>query len=321
MSPRLGLSDIRSPRGTHTQSVSDTMNQKKLGTRIANLESQLGDAQTELKILKVQLTSAETAKKEAQEKLDQKVKKNDQLNAKGSKLSDDINDNLQETDVFEVPKRELQEELVLRNDQSLQKSPVDESEANKLAEIYESSKILTQELVMKDEEISCLKVMLTRRDTELKVISEENDLIKMELSAAKAEILLAETKVSEMGSKLNLLTEELQASRDQTSILNEKLQSVERGKVAMEVEIKQLRIQTEQWRKAADAAAAVLACDADMNGGRISDRCGSMGKSFPGVMESPVGGYVGSPELGSGKRRGSGIKMFGDMWKKKGHSK
>ncbi|THG19588.1 hypothetical protein TEA_029275 [Camellia sinensis var. sinensis] len=65
------LGDRRSPRGAQ----SDLLNQKKLGTRIADLESQLGQAQEELKIMKEQLASAEASKKEAQKQLEKKTRK------------------------------------------------------------------------------------------------------------------------------------------------------------------------------------------------------------------------------------------------------
>jgi hypothetical protein len=67
-SPKLG--DRRSSRGG-TQS--ETVNQKKLGTRIADLESQLGQAQQELKNLKYQLSSAEAEKKKAEDELVKKA--------------------------------------------------------------------------------------------------------------------------------------------------------------------------------------------------------------------------------------------------------
>ncbi|XP_022848671.1 interactor of constitutive active ROPs 1-like [Olea europaea var. sylvestris] len=51
------------------------MNQKKLGTRIADFEFQLGQAQDELKNQKDQLASTEAAKKAAQDKLENKSKK------------------------------------------------------------------------------------------------------------------------------------------------------------------------------------------------------------------------------------------------------
>jgi hypothetical protein len=49
------------------------------------------------------------------------------------------------------------------------------------------------------------------------------------------------------------------------------MKAVEEAKEALEAEMKKLRVQTEQWRKAADAAAAVLAGDMEMNG-RIYER-------------------------------------------------
>ncbi|KAK4708609.1 hypothetical protein R3W88_029534 [Solanum pinnatisectum] len=63
---------------------------------------------------------------------------------------------------------------------------------------------------------------------------------------------------------------------------------------------------------------------------RLPERCESMDKHYGNVFEPGVGGYgsyMGSPGLvddsdavsGHGKRKGSGIKMFGDLWKKKGH--
>ncbi|KAG6383256.1 hypothetical protein SASPL_157002 [Salvia splendens] len=93
--------------------------------------------------------------------------------------------------------------------------------------------------------------------------------------------------------------------------------------------MKMLRVQTEQWRKAADAAATVLAGDAEANGRRISERCGSMDKLSVNTFDHVGGytGYVGSPGLmddrddifGGEKRKG--IRMFGDLWKKKSHNR
>uniref|UniRef100_A0A7N0ZV10 Uncharacterized protein n=1 Tax=Kalanchoe fedtschenkoi TaxID=63787 RepID=A0A7N0ZV10_KALFE len=336
-SPRLG--DRRSPKG----SQSDPMNQKKLGTRIADLESQLEQTQVELKNLKGQLASAEAAEREVQEKSVRKAKKPEAVKnaaipekphnkeiqeayAKDETLNEVINEHQWETDVFEVPNIEmsatpLQEAEVL----PLETKPVDEPTHPQ--EISEPVKISSPDLVMKDEEISCLKAMLERKDKEIKGCSEEIEKISKQLAEAKSDISLAETKGAELATKLTILCEELQESKSHVTILTEKLYSVEQAKAALESEMNQLRVQTEQWRKAADAAAAVLAGEVDMNCGRTSGRFGSMDK-----LESPAGvryaGFVGSPGFGDemgdglgsgGKRRGAGIRMFGDLWRKKGH--
>ena len=132
-----------------------------------------------------------------------------------------------------------------------------------------------------------------------------------------------------MAWRLSELGEQLEASKANEMQLKGKLEAVEGAKEALEAEMEKLRVQTEQWRKAANTAAAVLAGVVEMNERRISERCGSMDKHLGNMFEPSVGGYtgfVGSPGLGddiddgfgSGKRKGSGIRMFGDLRKKRG---
>lgn len=313
-SPKLA-GDRRSPRVTPQ---SDTVNQKKLGTRIADLESQLGQAQEELKLLKDQLASAEAAKKEAQQELDKKVEK--PPSSKNVVESDkteitvpqDDNNN-QETDVFEVPV----------DKEAFEKSaPLAMSEPEK-----PSMEDLTEK---KDEVITELKSKMEEKEKETELLSKENEDLKNQLKEAKSKLSAAETNEEEMILRMRQLGEELEASKANGDKLSEKLKCVEAEKGALETEMKKLRVQTDQWRKAADAAAAVLAGGADMNP-RISERCGSMDKHFGGIFETPGGynnngGFIVSPGIcedledgfGSSKKKASGIRMFGDLWKKKG---
>lgn len=331
-SPKLG--DRRSPRGTQ----SETVNQKKLGTRIADLESQLGQAQQELKNLKDQLASAEAAKKEAQEELVKKAEKsvekcssNKNANANAQECNNKIetksqdiivsDDNEQETDVFEVPIEKMAIEF---------RKP--EAELDKETQLNEAEKPCVDETTLKDDEIASLKSSLEEKKKELDSLSNENENLKTQLNEAVSKVSASETKEEGMIFQLKKLSEELEASKGNEGKLNEKLKSVEEEKEGLESEMKKLRVQTEQWRKAADAAAAVLSGEYDNNmNGRIPERCGSMDKHFNGTFETPVvgryNGYVGSPGMvdelddgfGGGKKKGSsGIRMFGDLWKKKG---
>ncbi|WJX32559.1 hypothetical protein P8452_20869 [Trifolium repens] len=334
-SPKVG--DRRSPRGS-TQS--ETVNQKKLGTRIADLESQLGQAQQELKNLKDQLSSAEAEKKRAEDELVKKaqsvekfqekksISKNvEECNNKGEiKLQEIVihDENQQETDVFEVPIEKLEIEF---------RKPVDEFDMETQIQpaILEPEKPFVDELKLKDDEIALLKSSLEEKKKELESMSNENDDLKNQLNETVSKVKAFETKEEGMTMQVKQLSEELEASKGKEEKLNEKLKSVEEEKEGLESEMKKLRVQTEQWRKAADAAAAVLAGGYDMNAAaRVPERCGSMDKHFGGgTFETPgVGryhGYVGSPGMvddfddgfGSGKKKGSGIKMFGDLWKKK----
>ncbi|XP_044473948.1 interactor of constitutive active ROPs 1 [Mangifera indica] len=344
-SPKLG--DRRSPRGGPH---SDPVHQKKLGTRIADLESQLGQAQEELKVLKDQLVSAEAAKKEAQEELEKKTKKSKapgsteipkqhypseiQEEAKLTETNprDGVLDEIDETDVFEVPVEKVTVEPKVEICQQT-------SEEGKMAKQIDVStepsvtpepeKASNHDLSLANEEITMLKTKLEEKEKELVVIGQENENLKLQLNEAILNISTAEAKKEEMAQNLSHLGEELKTSKEEVVKLKEKLEAVEDAKEALETEMKKLRVQTEQWRKAADAAAAVLAGGVEMNG-RVPERCGSMDKHFGGVFEPLAGGYagfVGSPGMadglddgfGSGKRKGSGIKKFGDLWKKKGN--
>nr|GMD34971.1 interactor of constitutive active ROPs 1-like [Ipomoea batatas]GME08599.1 interactor of constitutive active ROPs 1-like [Ipomoea batatas] len=287
------LSDRRSsPRSAQ----SDAPSQKKLGARITDLESQLGQAQEELRCLKVQLASAEAAKKAAQELLEKKTKK-------PSENADEIaGDCLQESDVFEI---------------SVEPKP----------KSSDQEEVSNEKLRLKNNELDSLRAKLEEKENELEKFSQENKTLNLQLDEKVVEVSSAKAKEEETALKLNQVIEELEATKSNASRINEKLDATEKAKDELEAEMKKLRVQTEQWRKAADAAAAVLAGGAEMNEGRISERCGSMDKHYnSSVFESAVGGYgsyLGSPGLigetgdfGSGKRRSSGIKMF-DLWKKK----
>ncbi|KAL1223826.1 Interactor of constitutive active ROPs 4 [Cardamine amara subsp. amara] len=285
-SPKLSL-DRRSPRsgGPHT----DPLTHKKLGGRISGLESKLGQAQEELRLLKEQLAKAEAAKKRAQEELHKKKPKKSKSPA--PERDDVPGDRHQETDVFEV--------LVEK--------------------AKESEKTSNDELVAsKEDQINALKARLYDMEKEKVSLGEENESLKNQLKKTDSEMSSAKAKEDEIASKVNQIEEELEESNENTMKLKKKLESMEEAKETLEAEMEKLKVQTEQWKKAADAAAAVLSGGVEING-RFSERCGSMETHF-------AGRFVGSPGmaddlddgLGFGKRKGSGMKMFGDLWKKKG---
>ncbi|KAI3457549.1 hypothetical protein Pfo_014212 [Paulownia fortunei] len=341
------LAEGRSSRGAQ----SNPLNQKKLGTRIADLESQLGLAQEELKCLKDQLVSTEAAKKAAQDQLEKKSNKQQKvpealeieekhstptetqtLNKKDSTIAPETSDDIQqETDVFEVPmekvtvepKAEL--ELPAEEDEFKPKSVTLSTES---AAMSEPENPLFDELALKNDEINLLKINLDEKDKELEVFRQENESLKIQVNEKSLKISSAQSEIDELTLRLNKVGQELENSKSSVVQITEKLEAAEKAKEELENEMKRLRVQTEQWRKAADAAASVLAGGVEMHGRRIPERCGSMDKLYANAFTPVSGyaGYVGSPGLmddpddvfGGEKRKGSGIRMFGDLWKKKG---
>ncbi|XP_010531904.1 PREDICTED: interactor of constitutive active ROPs 4 isoform X2 [Tarenaya hassleriana] len=295
-SPQLGL-DRGSPRscGSHNDLPP---NQKKLGTRISDLESQLGQAQDELRALKKHLATTESAKKHAQEKLKKNGKKpNNVARLEGSvpepKMADkdEVPGEVQlETDVFEVPV-----EKITREPEEVEKPKADE--------------------------VNMLKAKLYDLEKERESLCKENESLKNQLSDTASEMRNAKAKQEEMAAEMDQIGKELEGTRENEAQMKEKLESTKEAKQALEAEMKKMTLQTEQWRKAADAAAEALAggVEVKMNG-RVSESCGSMDKNFTQGFF-----HLGSDEhsedgLGSGKRKGSGsgIRMLGDLWRKKG---
>ncbi|KAK9086017.1 hypothetical protein Sjap_026428 [Stephania japonica] len=340
-SPKLG--ERRSPRGS-----ADSVNQKKFGTRIADLESQLGQAQEELKKLKDLLASAEAAKKEAQEKLEKKGKENVTQNGvahnrpqpapptteevqgvdgKSSCVPDQSShESSRETDVFEVPVSTAPMEP------KIGPSDVPEQEENetkmvekKCTEPSEQSEIdkLALDMTLLNDEIHLLKTKLEEKDKELESLRSDNESLNRQVVEAAAEFAAAKAKEEESVAKTSQIEEELKESKENAANLKQELETLAAAKGELEAEMKTMRVQTDQWRKAADAAAAVLSGGIGMDGRRLADRCVSMDKHAADNAYEIGGGYPGSigeysdDEFSSAKRKGSGIRKFGDLWKKK----
>ncbi|KAI8024626.1 Interactor of constitutive active ROPs 1 [Camellia lanceoleosa] len=106
-----------------------------------------------------------------------------------------------------------------------------------------------------------------KREKELEVFHQENESLKGQLNEAASEISTGQAKKEEMTSRLSQLEVDLEESRGNEVKLKEKLEAVEEANEALETKMKKLRVHTEQWRKAADAATTVLAEGIEMNGG------------------------------------------------------
>ncbi|OVA16855.1 hypothetical protein BVC80_7069g2 [Macleaya cordata] len=329
-SPKLG--DRRSPRG----SQSDSLHQKKLGTRVTDLESQLGQAQQELKKLKDQLASAECAKKEAQEELEKKHIKPANPDTKEHPLSplppteihetkesnstnitdEPPEENSKETDVFEVP---METKL---NEPKIESTDLVELKENEIKHVEKVSEPPVSDLTLLNDEINLLKTKLKEKEEVLDVLQIKNESQNMQITEAAMAVASSQAKEEETALKLRQMGEELEESKANAYRLKQQLEAIEGAKAELDSEMKKLRVQTEQWRKAADAAATVLAGGFDMNG-RVAERCGSMNKQ---LFSGGYTGFDGSPLMndelddgfGGGKKKGSGIRMFGDLWKKKG---
>lgn len=278
-------------RSSRFSARSDLCNQRKLGAHIADLESRLGQAQRELKHLKVQLASSEVTKKDAQMSLVKRMTER-KTTSESSRLKELDVDRQQETDVFEVP---LAEGEVIKE---LEEMPVDDS-------------------VLKDDEITSLRSQLEERVKELEEACQARESLKSQLKQVSLSVFSAKNKKEEMASRLTQVVEELESSRGNVIQLSKMLEGAEEAKRALEEEMKELRLQTDEWKSAAVAAAEVIAAGVEGKSAKISDTHGSVDKSFSLLIETSFNGCGKvADDLVREYQRSSGFRMFGDLWKR-----
>ncbi|XP_039120366.1 interactor of constitutive active ROPs 4-like [Dioscorea cayenensis subsp. rotundata] len=321
------------PRSDDRRSPRSPLHEKKRGTKVSDLETKLSNAEEELKKLREQLASAEAEKELAQVQLKEAMKQVQSTPEKSvnqhkefvEEQSEGENLNICTTDVFEVvSESSIPAELVGEVQKEKENPDFVKDEEMMKTVVEEDEKVGDHE----KQELLELRNKLAEAEKIVENLSMENENLKLQITEVAADVKAAHVKEEELGVKLSSMGEELKEIISKAEKLKEQLETTEKGKSALEAEMRRLKIQTEQWRKAAETAAAVLANDdgmmVEVNGRRVAERCGSMEKHFGGfvaAMDSPVITGDDDEAFAAGKRKSSGMKMFGDLWKKKGQNK
>jgi chromosome segregation ATPase len=180
--------------------------------------------------------------------------------------------------------------------------------------------------------IAELQASLMDKETALQSLAEENKTLRLEAGKAEselrgkyeavvAELELAKVAEQDVRMRLGLVTEEADKSSRRTARASEQLDTAQAAGAEMEAELRRLRVQSDQWRKAAEAAAAVLGGGGDGNdNGRGVERTGSL---EPTEYNNSIGGKLMSSPFSdevdqeSPVRRRSGmLQRMSGLWKK-----
>ncbi|KAL5202715.1 hypothetical protein ABZP36_013667 [Zizania latifolia] len=163
-----------------------------------------------------------------------------------------------------------------------------------------------------------LKASLMDKETALQSVMEENESLKSDAGkeaavqrryeAVVAELELAKAAEQDVRMRLGYVTEEADQSSRHAARVSEQLDAAQAAGVEMEAELRRLRVQSDQWRKAAEAAAAALGGEG--GGGRGVGRTGSLEPAE--YSNSMIGGKLASSPFSdeleeSPKRRNSGV--------------
>ncbi|KAK6290332.1 hypothetical protein POUND7_001873 [Theobroma cacao] len=181
---------------------------------------------------------------------------------------------------------------------------------------------LATELKKIEAESTELKANLTAKETELHSVTEQNEMLKMEIKKSEMEgskvrdesvVLLEAARAAEREAlmKLSYVTEEADKSSRRAARVTEQLDAAQATNTEMEAELRRLKVQSDQWRKAAEAAAAMLSTG---NNGKHADRTISLDSNYNPIMGSPNSEDMDddSPK----KKNGNMLKKIGGLWKK-----
>lgn len=164
---------------------------------------------------------------------------------------------------------------------------------------------------------------LLDKETRLQNLTEENETLKSEIlkrekeknkvndeAIASAESARAAEK--EALRRLVYLTEEEGKSRRKAARVTEQLDALQAAYSEMEADLRRLKVQSDQWRKAAEVAAAMLS---NGDNGKYIERTGSLEYNM-------IGGRWGSPcsedtdDDSPKKKNGNMLKKIGVLLKK-----
>nr|XP_043635401.1 interactor of constitutive active ROPs 3-like isoform X2 [Erigeron canadensis] len=146
------------------------------------------------------------------------------------------------------------------------------------------------------QEFDTLKSKLISLETELCEKSNESEKFKMEIKkmsgvvedskqdfdSLESKLTTLKTESCEKSNENEKLKLETKKSNDEAAQVTEQLETVKTANCELEEELRKLKLQMGQWRKAAEAATAMLCDENSNNNGRtLADRTWSMGHFSP----------------------------------------
>ncbi|KAJ9542603.1 hypothetical protein OSB04_029109 [Centaurea solstitialis] len=175
---------------------------------------------------------------------------------------------------------------------------------------------LENEIKSLKDDFDSLKSKLMVTETELHKKSDENEKLKREVKRTdcKESSVVSE---SESTVKVNHLVAEIEKSNKKAARVAAELEAAQAVNYETEAELRRLKVQSEQWRKAAEVAAAMLSNANQTNRkGAVVVRTASM--EAERTIGSPFGVEIDGNDDDEflKKKNGNVLKRIGVLWKK-----
>ncbi|KAH0932773.1 hypothetical protein HID58_009890 [Brassica napus] len=284
---------------------------------------------TELEQSKSEVKSLEKLVRQLEEDSSSVEELKEEINAARDEIS-------QLKSAVEVTERRYQEEYVQSTMQ--------------IRSAYEREAELGEELKRTKGEREALHERLMDKEAKVRILADENELLNLkiketegrgvtsELKKVETDLMEKEMELQSVMSQNESLRSEMEKMRSEKnkalerveSLKEEADKSVKRGEKAMEElgaaqvsntelegELRRLKVQCDQWRKAAEAAATMIS-DGNKNGnGKYVERTGSLESPLRrNVRMSPYMDETDDDLSSPKKKNGSMLKKFGVLLKK-----
>ncbi|GAB2285119.1 hypothetical protein Dimus_019572 [Dionaea muscipula] len=231
---------------------------------------------------------------------------------------------------------ELRENVIMDRGTQLQQEEISEEnevlnmKLDKSISHAEKDHELEKELRKLREDVAELKANLMDKETELQNILEENEMLKTEAAkrkvpnnsrnhdsvAAEVDDASRSTEQQEALAKISQVMEEADKSNKKAARVSVQLEAAQAVNAEMESELRRLKVQTDQWRKAAEAAASMLSAG---NNGNFLERTGARDSNFipiPGRISTSPDLDIDYDDDSPKKKNGNVLKKIGVLWKK-----
>ncbi|KAD5961797.1 hypothetical protein E3N88_13270 [Mikania micrantha] len=298
--------------------------------KVSILEANLEKSKAELEDLKAKLIDKE-------EKLQNITDENKHLNEKLKKTELSIKDieqarteSCQKVSILEANLETSKAELkdlkarLVEKEEKLQDMCEENKHLNNKLENIELKQDMCEVKDTKDvtdlkkleADLEDLKLAMLEKEAEFKIVTEENERLKMEQSQVNNEAFAsaeaARIAQKEALTKVDYLTEEADKSSRKVVRVTEQLDLAQAANAEMETELRRLKVQSDQWRKAAEAAAAMISGG---NNVKLMERTGSLdSNTIGGRLNSPLSEDMEdeSPK----KKNGNMLRKIGVLLKK-----
>ncbi|GAB2215141.1 hypothetical protein Droror1_Dr00019518 [Drosera rotundifolia] len=294
-----------------------------------NLETELNDAKCEVARLKSALEAAEIKCHEDSSRSTVQVTSAqelvEQIKSASSLRHTELDEELKKahTDIEELRANLMNKETEFQDISGQNKRL--EMKLEESASQIESDNELEKELKKLRGEVAELHAKLIEQESELQNTLQQKEILKTEAkkrevhTAARNDALVAEVETSlaaeqELMAKLSQVMEEADKSSKKVTRVCEQLEAAQAVNAEMESELRKLKVQSDQWRKAAEAAASMLSIGSN---GKYVERTRSLDTNFSPIPGRISSGYLNEFEVDSPKKKnGSVLKKIGILWRK-----